>query len=72
MVTRFGLPIAPSYVRTLRLWRERFIAEGDQVRALGFDERFVRTWTYYLAISEAGFAEGVTQDLQIGMVKAGG
>lgn len=64
--------IASSYVRTLRLWRERFLAEADRVRALGFDERFVRTWTYYLAISEAGFAEGVTQDLQIGMVKAGG
>ena len=37
----------------------------DEVRALGFDERFIRMWEYYLAISEAGFATGMTQDLQI-------
>ena len=35
------------------------------VRALGFDDRFIRTWEYYLALSEAGFATGLSQDLQI-------
>ena len=57
--------IADSYVRTLREWRTRFMASLETVRALGFDERFVRTWEYYLGLSEAGFATGVTQDLQI-------
>ncbi len=37
----------------------------DAVRAMGFDDRFVRMWEYYLALSEAGFATGVSQDLQI-------
>jgi cyclopropane-fatty-acyl-phospholipid synthase len=37
----------------------------DAVRALGFDDRFVRMWEFYLALSEAGFAAGVSQDLQI-------
>ena len=36
---------------------------------MGFDERFIRTWEYYLALSEAGFATGVTQDLQIVLEK---
>ena len=57
--------IAEHYVRTLRTWRSTFLAHRDQVVGLGFDERFIRMWEYYLAISEAGFATGVTQDLQI-------
>ena len=38
----------PDYARTLALWRESFRARLDGVRALGFDERFIRKWTYYL------------------------
>ena len=54
---------------TLRAWRTRFLEQLDAVRAMGFDERFVRMWEYYLAISEAGFSTGVTQDLQIAFQK---
>jgi cyclopropane-fatty-acyl-phospholipid synthase len=57
--------IAAHYVRTLRAWRTRFLEHVDAVRALGFDDRFVRMWEFYLALSEAGFAAGVSQDLQI-------
>ncbi len=57
--------IAPHYVRTLRAWRTRFLEQLDAVRAMGFDDRFVRMWEYYLALSEAAFATGATQDLQI-------
>jgi cyclopropane-fatty-acyl-phospholipid synthase len=64
--------IAPSYVRTLRAWRQRFLARLDDVRALGFDDRFVRMWEYYLALSEAGFATGISQDLQIAFEKRRG
>ena len=64
--------IARSYVQTLAEWRSRFHANLDTVRAMGFDERFVRMWDYYLAISEAGFATGVSQDLQISLEKARG
>jgi cyclopropane-fatty-acyl-phospholipid synthase len=46
----------PDYARTLRLWRESFHARLDQVRALNFDERFIRKWTYYLCYCEAAFA----------------
>ncbi len=64
--------IAPSYVRTLQAWRSAFLAHLDKVRALGFDERFIRMWDFYLSISEAGFATGITQDLQIVLEKRRG
>ena len=46
----------PDYGRTLKLWREAFLARLDDVRSLGFDDRFIRKWTYYLAYCEAAFA----------------
>jgi cyclopropane-fatty-acyl-phospholipid synthase len=50
----FGL----SYARTLALWNDRFQAAWPKVREQGFDERFRRIWTYYLAYCEAGFRTG--------------
>lgn len=41
------------YARTLADWRERFHAEEPAVPALGFDNRFLRTWDYYLATAAA-------------------
>lgn len=48
--------IGLEYAETLHRWRENFLAREPQVRALGFDETFVRMWDFYLAYSEAGFA----------------
>ena len=53
-----------SYALTLRHWRERFMARLPEVRALGYDERFIRMWEFYLAYCEGGFLErsiGVSQ-----------
>jgi cyclopropane-fatty-acyl-phospholipid synthase len=55
---------AADYARTLAAWRANFWAKIAQVRQLGFDERFIRTWHYYLCYCQAGFAEdqiGVSQ-----------
>jgi cyclopropane-fatty-acyl-phospholipid synthase len=57
--------IGPDYARTLQLWRERFLARRGEVRRLGFDERFVRMWEYYLATCEASFAARYINDLQL-------
>jgi cyclopropane-fatty-acyl-phospholipid synthase len=62
---------APHYARTLRLWRERFDAREDEVRALGFDDRFVRMWRYYLATCEGGFEERFLGSVQAVLVKPG-
>jgi cyclopropane-fatty-acyl-phospholipid synthase len=57
--------IGYHYARTLRLWRERFLENRDQVLALGYDERFVRTWEFYLAFCEAGFRTRALHDYQL-------
>ena len=62
--------IRDSYALTLKTWRETFFAKIDEVKAMGFDDRFIRMWDYYLSISEAGFRTGMTQDLQIAFEKS--
>jgi len=47
--------MAPFYAKTLRVWDENFHAKLAEVRALGFDERFIRKWHYYLCYCEAAF-----------------
>jgi cyclopropane-fatty-acyl-phospholipid synthase len=57
-----GMMIAESedlgldYAKTLQIWRERFNASLPRVKSLGFDERFIRSWNYYLDYCMAGFA----------------
>lgn len=48
--------IPASYAKTLKIWRENFNANLEKVRQLGFDERFIRMWNFYLASCEAEFA----------------
>jgi cyclopropane-fatty-acyl-phospholipid synthase len=64
------LAFGPDYARTLATWRERFHARLDAVRALGFDERFVRIWDFYLAYCEAAFARRSTDVVQFTLVHA--
>jgi cyclopropane-fatty-acyl-phospholipid synthase len=45
-----------DYSRTLANWRQLFHARLDRVRTLGFDERFIRKWDYYLCYCQAAFA----------------
>ncbi|HVT01937.1 MAG TPA: cyclopropane-fatty-acyl-phospholipid synthase family protein [Thermoanaerobaculia bacterium] len=45
-----------SYARTLGCWHQAFNERLAEVRKLGFDERFVRIWNYYLAYCQAAFA----------------
>jgi cyclopropane-fatty-acyl-phospholipid synthase len=61
--------IGPSYAPTLRAWRDRFAAREPEVRALGFDDGFVRTWRLYLAFSEAAFGAGTLGDAQVTMAR---
>jgi cyclopropane-fatty-acyl-phospholipid synthase len=48
--------LGADYTRTLQSWHSNFNARLTAVRALGFDERFVRKWRYYLSYCEAAFA----------------
>ncbi|MEP7379841.1 MAG: cyclopropane-fatty-acyl-phospholipid synthase family protein [Chloroflexota bacterium] len=64
--------IAEHYVRTLAAWRTAFLAHRGEVARMGFDERFMRMWEYYLSLSEAGFATGLVQDQQFVLEKRRG
>lgn len=56
---------AGDYARTLALWRARFFAREGDVRAMGYDDRFVRMWDYYLA-----YCEGAFRARHVGVVQA--
>lgn len=63
--------IGPSYALTLSAWRERFHRHLPEVRAQGYDERFVRMWDFYLAYCEGGFRERSTGDVQMLLTRPG-
>jgi cyclopropane-fatty-acyl-phospholipid synthase len=65
-VSRFG----PDYAETLAAWRRNFDAAWDEIRRQGFDERFRKLWTFYLAYCEAGFRTGRTDVVQLSLSKA--
>ncbi len=57
---------------TLARWRRTFLARAPEVRRLGLDDRFIRTWEYYLCACEAAFSTRSTIDMQIVMEKPAG
>lgn len=62
----FGL----DYARTLAEWHVNFLREQEAVEAQGFDQRFIRTWQFYLAYCEAGFREHNIDLFQFTLEKA--
>jgi cyclopropane-fatty-acyl-phospholipid synthase len=73
--TRLGLiavdEIGLHYAYTLEEWRRRFWAAVGEVRALGFDDRFIRRWDFYLGYCEAAFRERYIGDAQLVLAKVG-
>ncbi len=63
--------IGVHYALTLERWREQFLRRLPEVRALGFDERFIRTWDFYLAACQAYFATRRLGDLQLVLTRPG-
>jgi cyclopropane-fatty-acyl-phospholipid synthase len=51
------LSFGPGYAKTLRIWRENFNQKLPEILQLGFDEKFIRMWNFYLMYCAAGFAE---------------
>jgi len=53
-----------DYVRTLQHWLSRFEMRKQEVSALGYDERFLRLWRFYLSACIASFASGRSDVMQ--------
>jgi cyclopropane-fatty-acyl-phospholipid synthase len=65
-IVRFG----QHYADTLAEWARRFEAAWDEIRGLGFDERFRRLWRFYLGYCEAGFRTERTNVVQLSLSKS--
>lgn len=63
--------ITLDYAVTLAEWRRRFMDRLEEVRAMGFDERFIRMWEFYLCYCEGGFRERIIGTAQIAFAKPG-
>ena len=63
--------IGAHYVRTLRAWLARFDANKRKVVGLGYDQRLIRLWRFYLCYSEAAFAERSTSNVHALFAKPG-
>ena len=57
--------IGPHYAKTLRHWRERFFQHESHIRELGYNDRFIRLWEFYLCYCEGGFEERAIGTVQL-------
>ena len=64
-LVRFG----QNYADTLAEWADRFQGAWDDIRKLGFDERFRRLWRFYLSYCEAGFRTERTNVIQLSLAR---
>jgi cyclopropane-fatty-acyl-phospholipid synthase len=73
---RYGLQVVEEhdfgldYAETCRRWRHDFLAHRATILGMGFDERFMRIWEFYLCYCEAAFEERNTSVMQFTLVKA--
>ncbi|XP_042401973.1 uncharacterized protein LOC121991954 [Zingiber officinale] len=63
--------IGNQYYQTLASWRNNLLANKDKIIALGFDEKFVRTWEYYFIYCAAGFQSCTLELYQIVLSRPG-
>ena len=64
-ISRFG----QNYADTLVQWADRFQGAWEEIKGLGFDERFRRLWQFYLSYCEAGFRTERTNVIQLSLVR---
>jgi cyclopropane-fatty-acyl-phospholipid synthase len=63
--------ITEDYAETLAEWHRRFNDSLDTVRDMGFDDRFIRMWQFYLSYCEGGFRERIISTVQLSFAKPG-
>ncbi len=65
-IARFG----QHYADTLSEWAGRFDVAWEDIKALGFDERFRRLWSFYLRYCEAAFRTERTNVIQLSLSRS--
>ncbi|KAJ0034271.1 hypothetical protein Pint_25136 [Pistacia integerrima] len=59
--------IGIHYYQTLRCWRKNFMEKQSKILALGFNEKFIRTWEYYFDYCAAGFKSYTLGNYQVAL-----
>ncbi len=59
-----------DYARTCAQWDERFEGMSARIKRLGYDERFMRNWRYYLGACAGSFSVGQTDVVQVELTHA--
>jgi cyclopropane-fatty-acyl-phospholipid synthase len=62
---RFGL----DYAETLRRWHDAVNQHVGEIKLLGFDDKFLQLWRFYLCYCEAGFRLKRTDVMQIELTR---
>lgn len=61
--------ITPHYATTLQRWRETLHRNAEAIRSLGYSDRFMRLWEFYLCYCEGSFEERYIGSVQIMLSK---
>ena len=70
LAVRDSFAFGADYARTCAAWHDRLDRQSDRIRRLGYDERFLRNWRFYLGICTASFAVGQTDVVQVELAHA--
>ncbi|MFT6092633.1 MAG: cyclopropane-fatty-acyl-phospholipid synthase [Pseudohongiellaceae bacterium] len=70
LVIRDVLDIGQDYAQTLAHWRDAFLDKQSQILELGYDNRFINLWLFYLGYCEGGFLEKRVSAVQVLASKA--
>lgn len=69
LAIRDSQDIGLDYAKTLDDWYQAFMSAKETLLNDGYDERFLRMWTYYLKYCEGGFLERAISTVQLIMTK---
>ena len=58
-----------DYAHSVNQWRAAFLVRRTEVLGLGFDQRFLHIWEFYLAYCEAAFRTGDIELVQLTLQK---
>ena len=69
LIVEDAFSFGKDYQKTLGIWHSQFNSSLSEIKAQGFDEKFIRLWNLYLMYCAAGFAEESTDVIQFTLRK---
>jgi cyclopropane-fatty-acyl-phospholipid synthase len=69
LIVEDAFSFGKDYQKTLEIWHSQFNSSLSEIKAQGFDEKFIRLWNLYLMYCAAGFAEESTDVIQFTLRK---